>query len=182
MKKSFLLLVLFTLTGCSTKLSLTYEPMSEKREMNNTQVAVNAFEDVRKNVHIVGSKRNIYGMPIVKILTDDNVSEWVTNALKLEMSNAGYSIVEDFSIPAYEVKGTLLKAFTSTYFIYHGRMAIKISVKKDSNAVFEKNYIVKESGGVNWLARNKSCAKTLELNLQEICKQFINDFDVVTAN
>jgi len=183
MKNLFLLFtILAALTGCTTKLSLAYEPILEKSETNNTQVSVNAFEDVRENVHFVGVNRNVYYMPIVKIITEDNVSEWVTNALKLEMSNAGYSIVNDPFIPAYEVKGVLLEAFTSTYFIYHGKMQITISVQKDSKEVFAKTYLTKESGGINWFARNKSCAKTLELNLQEICKQFINDFNATVLN
>ena len=94
------------------------------------------------------------------------------------MSNAGYSIVEDPATSAYEVRGVLLKAFTTTYFIYHGRMQIKISVQKDGREIFEKIYSAKESGGINWSACNESCAKTLELNLQEVCRLFIRDFNM----
>ncbi len=63
-------------------------------------------------------------------------------------------------------------------------MQVKISVQKNGREIFDKTYITKKSGGMTWFARNKSCAKTLELNLQEVCKQFIKDFNtkVVTVD
>ncbi|MBS0627179.1 MAG: hypothetical protein JSS09_03090 [Verrucomicrobia bacterium] len=164
------------LSSCTTKLALSYDPVIEQKVPNHIEVAVEPFEDARKDIHLVGVKRNGYGMPIIKILTDDNVVSWMTGALKEELSNAGFSTVNKRNPSAYEVKGTILQVWTSTYFIYHGKMQVRISVCKNNLNVFDKVYLFKKSGGFNWAATNKSCSKTLEINLQELCKQFIKDF------
>lgn len=183
MRSLFLLIVaLSCLTGCKTRIPLTYQPIQQKCASNNIPVSVASFQDSRKNPAIVGSKRNGYGISIIKIITQDSATDWVTNALKAEMSNAGYAITESSSDATYEVSGTLLNVYTTTYFIYHGRMSILVSVQKNGEKVFEKTYNTKKSGGFNWFATNKSCSKTLEINLQEVCAQFIKDFRVLNEN
>lgn len=183
MKPLLLTIITFLcLTGCKTQVPLNYEPIHQKCAPNNISVTIPSFKDSRKNPKVVGSKRNAYGMPIIKIITEDNVSDWVTNALKTEMSNAGYMMTDTYLNSIYEVTGTILKVYATTYFIYHGRMSILVTIQKEGKQVFEKLYNTKISGGINWFATNKSCANTLKINLQEVCTQFIKDFNALNQS
>ncbi|NGX41224.1 MAG: hypothetical protein KR126chlam4_01063 [Candidatus Anoxychlamydiales bacterium] len=170
-------LFIIFLSGCTSMIHLGYTPAINKCETNNIALQVTTIDDQRTNKKTIGALRNLYGMPIVKIATNDNVPDWVTNALKLELSNAGYIIDEKGSDANYLIEGKLLHAFASTYFIYHGRMKIDISLKRDDNVIFHKVYATKKSHGVNWIVQTSICAKTLELNLQEVCKRFITDLN-----
>lgn len=164
------------LTSCTQKINLSYESVIEKCEKNNIDVVINSFEDNRKSARL-GSIRNFYGMPIIKLVTDDNITQWVTNALKLEMENAGYMITDHCHGNAYEIGGKLIKAYTTSYLLYHGRMMIEVIVKKGEEEIFRKTYMTKENNGINWLSSGYSCSKTLTINLQKIFKQFIFDFN-----
>ena len=171
----FVLSCLVCLTGCTTKTSLGYTSVIEKQENKNISLKIEEFEDKRPDGQQVGALRNLYGMPIVKIVTDDNIPNWVMNAFKIELTNAGYSIANADSSPDYLIEGKIIKAFASTYFIYHGRMTIEISLKRGEDIVFQKVYETKKDGGVNWIGQSSMCAETLKYNLQEICKRFEED-------
>ena len=76
MRSLFLLiLALSCLTGCKTRIPLTYQPIQQKCASNNIPVSVASFQDSHKNPAIVGSKTNAYGMPIIKIITEDSATD-----------------------------------------------------------------------------------------------------------
>lgn len=168
------------LTSCTTKLALMYDPVIKQQEQNHTVLAVDSFEDGRKNPSLVGVKRNGLGMPIIKIKTDDDVSKWVTDALQLELARAGYTLsTDEHRFSDYQIQGRVLQAFTSTYLLYHGNLQIKVSVYKEGKEVFAKTYHTRKSGGLNFFATDKACAKTLQKNLQQVCSLFIRDFQAM---
>ncbi|MDN3508001.1 MAG: hypothetical protein P0S94_03665 [Simkaniaceae bacterium] len=177
MIKPFLVTVslLIFFTSCSRQIDLAYDPVIEKVDKRDVNVVVNRFEDVRKIPH-VGSMRNLYGMPIVKLHTKHDVPEWVTEAVKLELENAGYSISDTPTDgDAYEVNGKVMNAYATSYFIYHGRMSIEVVVMHGGDEVLRKVYQTNKHGGLNWLAQPKSFTRTLKLNLQEVCRNLITD-------
>lgn len=177
MKKYPLFLLLILLSSCTTKVHLGYTPTIEKQEANNIPIAITPFDDIRAKKAVVGALRNLYGMPLVKIVTNDSVPHWVTTAFKTELSNAGYQIADHTSDQSYTIEGKILKVFASAYFIYHGRMEVEISLKKGPEILFTKLYQTKESPGINWAAQSSTCVRTLELNLQKICQQFVTDIN-----
>jgi hypothetical protein len=170
MKKITLLLavLLLCLTSCTTKTNLCYTPVIEQQEKNQINLKVEAFEDLRSEGQQIGANRNLYWMPIIKIVTDDSIPEWVNNAFKTELTNAGYSIVDTLEENHYLLEGKIIKLFADTHLLYHARMGVKISLKKGNEILFEKIYRTNKGGGIS---------KTLEYNLQEICKLSVDDIN-----
>jgi hypothetical protein len=138
-------------------------------------VKVGEFEDGRSEPQKIGAMKNIWGMTVVSVMTDDSVPEWMTKALATELTQAGYSVVDHKD--GYRVEGKVIEAFTNTAFIYEGSLSIDLSLKKGDEVVFRKIYSTDEDGGLNWLDRPAMTAETLEINLQEICRQFIADIN-----
>jgi hypothetical protein len=166
------------LTGCTSKTRLAaYNPVIEEHEKNNISLKIKGFEDVRPEGRQIGANRNLYWMPLIKIVTDDSIPDWVTNAFKVELTNAGYSIVDSDFENNYSLEGKIIKLFANTHFLYHGRMAVEISLKKGDETLFQKLYKTNEDGGINWIASDYMCAETLKYNLQEICRRSIADIN-----
>ncbi len=179
MKAPFAILassIFVLLTGCTKKVDLSYTPIYPTQSPNNIQLVVNSFKDNRVDQQEIGSHRNLYGMPIIKIKTDDSVPNWMTDAFKAELTNAGYTILNQDQGSDYEIEGKIHQVYTTSYMIYHGRMHVEITLKQNDAIIFQKEYRTKEHGGINWFATNSGSTNTLELNLQAICRQFIEDF------
>jgi hypothetical protein len=170
------------LTSCSVKTSLGYNSVIDKQQENHITLCIPQLEDERSLGQQVGALRNIFGMPIIKIVTEDNIPEWITDALRMELAHAGYTISDIQGEQGYLIEGKILKVFASTYFIYHGRLTTQLSLKKDDQILFQKIYENKESNGMNCIAQASSCAEALKLNLQEMCKQFIADINEELRN
>lgn len=176
----FFIVSAIILTGCSTKTHLVeYTPTIKQQESNNIGLTINQIDDMRVKKKKVGALKNLYGMPIVKIITEDDLSIWVTNALKTELSNAGYSIGEEKD---YSIEGKVFQAYATSYFIYQGKMEVEFTLKQNDKIILRKNYKTNVDNGINWFSLPKSCMKTLSFNLQEICKQFINDINIQLLN
>ncbi|MBS0615692.1 MAG: hypothetical protein JSR58_03975 [Verrucomicrobia bacterium] len=171
----FLLGCLISLTGCSSKTSLGYTSVIEKQQPNHISLKLQEFEDQRTDGQNIGSIRNGYGMTIIRIFTDDSIPDWVANALKTELTNAGYTIVSGDTPSDYSIEGKIKKLYATTYLIYHGRMSVEITLKKGQDVIFQKLYETDKDNGVNWMGQTASCAETLKINLQEICRRFDED-------
>jgi hypothetical protein len=124
----------------------------------------------------VGYSRNGYGMRCAKVIPENNVNQWATDALKKELENAGYTVTGENDTQNV-VDGAVFDIFCDTYMTYEGRVNVKVSLKKKGETIFDKNYSATQSGGVNWAATEASFAKTLELTLQEAIKQAVYDID-----
>lgn len=160
--------------GCTHKVHLGYTPICPPREKNNIELAMNAIQDTRKTKDQVGAMRNIYWMPLVTIKTDDSVPNWVSSALKQELTNVGYTVKDDAD---YKINGTIHRLSVNSHFLYHGRLAIELQLLKNNQTIFSRTYSTKKTPGINWFAQATTCLRTLEMNLQEVCKQFIHDLD-----
>lgn len=178
--KLFFLTFLF-LIGCAwgdRKVVLNYSSVMPSQPKNNITIRVDTFEDKRTITDTVGYSRNAYGMRCAKVLPQNSVTDWVKNALKTELINAGYSVTDEDSV-ANIIKGVVFDVFCDTYFTYDGSIGIKAVLIREGEELFDKNYTAKKSGGVNWAATSTSFAKTLELTLQDVIRQVI--FDVNKA-
>ena len=161
--------------GCTTKAQLTYHPVIPTQKAKNIGLKVESFDDQRQRKLAVGAIRNLYGMPIITIKTDSNVPDWISTAFKAELTNAGYDMIEDNS--QYVIEGKILNVFSNAHFMYQGNLLVEIALKKDRAIVFEKQYETNKNRGINWIASPTQCMNALENNLQEVCKQFINDLN-----
>ncbi|MCD6539793.1 MAG: hypothetical protein J7K37_03735 [Candidatus Omnitrophica bacterium] len=170
--------VLF-LSGCALGVRrpfLTYTPILPPSGKNNITIKVVPFKDERKIKDTVGYVRNACGMRMAKVVPQNDVIEWVTNSLELELKNAGYTISEEENTPNV-IEGSVFNILCDTYFTYDGRIALKVILKKDQKVVLENDYSVKRGGGVNLAASSGAFAKTLEMALQETLKQVVNDIN-----
>ena len=160
--------------GCTQKVHLGYTPVCEFQ--GHKEIALNnpTVKDRRVENEKLGAMRNLFWMPIIKITTDDSVPEWVENALSTELKNVGYTLSESSK---YSIHGEVQRLSVNTHFLYHGRLGIQLQLIEKDQVVFEKTYLTKNSAGTNWAAQASTCVRTLEMNLQSICKQFIDDLN-----
>lgn len=180
MKLKFLLLMfILFISGCAwgdRMIRLSYTPVSSTQPKNNIVVKVNTFEDERIVKDAVGYSRNAYGMRCAKVIPENNVSEWVTNALKAELVNLGYTISNQ-ETTMNVINGDIFDVFCDTYLTYNGRIGIKVILEKSGEVAMERDYSVNKSGGMNWAATSTSFAKTLEMALQDTLRQVVIDIN-----
>jgi len=177
MRKSLVLCCLFCLcfTGCATvKDTLGYVPVIEQQKKNDIALCVSTFEDARADKKYIGEVRDLFGIPVGEITTEDNVPNWIRNALKMELTNAGYSILDASSADNYLIEGKIIKAFTKVRFEHRGYMTLEISLKKGDELLFQKTYDTARNDGLG-AYEYASCTEVLKYNLQEVCRNFIKD-------
>lgn len=178
-KISLVIISLLFISGCAwgnRQILLSYSPVSSPQPQNNISLRIVPFGDKRTIKDTVGYSRNAYGMRCAKIIPQNSVSEWVTNALKAELTNMGYSISEQ-EVTSNVIEGDVFDVFCDTYFTYDGSIGIKVVLKRDGKIALEKQYSAKKSGGVNWAATGKTFAKTLEMTLQDALRQAVFDIN-----
>ena len=165
------------LSGCAfgvRKPFLSYSPVLPAQHKNNIVIKVVPFKDERKTKDTVGYVRNSLGMKCAKVVPQNNVAKWVTDSLKSELRNAGYTVSGGDNV-SNVVQGSVLDIFCDTYLTYDGRAALKIVLKRGGKVILSKDYSVKKNGGMNLAATSKAFAKTLEMTLQEVLKQVVSD-------
>jgi len=170
--------ICISLVSCTTRVkdTLGYAPVIEQQGKNRIGLFVNTFNDVRTDKEYIGEGKNLFGIPIIEITTEDNVPNWVCNALKTELTHAGYSILDD--MPAedtYLIEGKIIQAFTSAYFGQSAYMTIEIFLKKGNETIFQKTYETHKNGDHLDLFEYATCTELLKYNLQEVCRNFIAD-------
>lgn len=167
------------ISGCAfgnRRPCLTYTPFSSSQPGNNITLRVIPFEDSRQFKDTVGYSRNGFGMPCAKVIPQNSVTEWVTSALKLELTNAGYNTSEQEDVSDV-IEGEVLDIFCDTYMSYEGRAMLKVVLKKDGKVILDKNYSANKTGGINWAATASSFAKTLDETLQDVLRQVVFDIN-----
>ena len=120
-KFSFCLIIVFVCVSMSScafgtrRPTLTYSPASPAGSPKNVSVKVVTFEDKRTNKEEIGYIRNAYGMRCAKVISTNNVDEWITSALKAELLNTGYSLSDDAQ---NSVSGDIIEVFCDTSMAY----------------------------------------------------------------
>ncbi|MDX8430679.1 MAG: YajG family lipoprotein [Candidatus Algichlamydia australiensis] len=172
MKKIYLTLLCLGLASCSVKNNLAYRPITEQQPENSIQVRVSEFIDTRKKPQNIGCYRNLYGMPIVSIKTEENVSEWVSSALSQELKLAGFSFAEDSK---YEIQGSIQELYCDVYFKFGGKVHLKVRVLEEGNEIFLKSYYANIKGHGLTGENPRTPVTSLEENLQSVYKEVIAD-------
>jgi hypothetical protein len=169
------------LTSCTgtVRESLAYHPVITQQKKNNISLKVEDFEDTRTQGQHIGTIKNLYGVPLYRITTEHNISNWVTDAIRLELANAGYSIVD--STDGYQVEGEINKVYTKGRFGINSYMVLSISLNKNGTTIFQKVYETKRDSSIecsdgnrNWV-EYATHSEILKKNLQDVCTRFIAD-------
>lgn len=173
-------ITVLSLSGCAfgtRRPLLTYNSILTSQPKNNIAIKVLPFKDERTwSKQKIGDVRNGFGVRCADIIPQNSVTEWITTALKEELTNVGYT-VSDSTNAANIVEGEALEVYTNAYMNYGGKINIHMSLKQNGKEILSKNYSAQESCGVNWAATAKSHAKTMELTLQSLMKQILPDIN-----
>lgn len=175
---SLLLALIFAVSGCAfgtRRPVLEYSVVLPPAEKSNIAIKVSGFKDERLwSKEKIGDVRNGFGMRCADIIPQNNVADWVTDALKNELNNAGYILSED-GIASNIIDGTVLEVYADAYFNYGGRIRLNIVLRKGDKDLLNKEYSSQKNCGMQWAATAASFGKTMELTLQDVMRQIIPD-------
>lgn len=173
-----------SLPGCAVKTRMITLQNSEMAATGETPqkkihtICFDGLEDKRPDT-IIGHTQNSYGTTIAHIISENNVQDWVNTEIENRFKRAGYSVrkncVPDGS--SFDIKGSIIKVYTTATFSYLGEVSFKASVKVNNATIFEKEYLEHQNGGTNWAATNESFRKLLEQSLSLSIDDLIYDID-----
>jgi hypothetical protein len=154
-----------------------------KSAPKDVQILLDPFVDERSDKKGVGTVRNGFGMRTADVIPTNSVADWVTQALKTELQNEGYTV--DVASAGNSssrganrvVSGEIQKVFCDMYFSYTGEVSLLVKVSRDGKDVLNKNYSGEGSAGVAWGATAESYAQSLALALAAALKPFLADLD-----
>jgi len=155
-------------------------PKSAPRDV---QILLNPFVDERSDKKVVGTVRNGFGMRTADVVPTNSVADWVTQALKTELQNEGYTVnvasAGDGSSKGANrvVSGEIRKVFCDVFFSYTGEVSLLVKVSRDGKEVLNKSYSGEGSAGTNWGATAESYSQSLALALAAALKPLLADLD-----
>lgn len=183
MKRSMILFVLaLFMSGCAfgtRRPMLTYSTVLPAAPKNNITIRVAPFKDERTwSKEKIGDVRNGYGMRCADIIPQNSEEEWLADAFKKELTNAGY-VISDGTNTAVILEGIAHDIYVNAYMNYGGRLKLNIVLKKSDKVILSKDYSAETNCGMAWASTVASFGKTLEITLQEIMKKIIPDINKV---
>ena len=139
-------------TGCAfgdRGFSMDYQPVMRLKMDRPLQVHVQSFADERgyKDRRKVGQVRNTYNMETAKVLAEDGgPGDWLAQALRAELTNAGVSVVDQGDQASVVVGGTVKKFFADlTVKGIKVDTCVVFTVRRDGEIVHEQEYIGREN-------------------------------------
>ena len=173
------LICIVSLIGCAfgtRRPTLTYTSIAAEQSSKNIKICLSPFNDKRTVMDAVGYSRNAYGMRCAKVVPTNNVADWVTQAIRTELSKAGYSVSCEEGT-SNVIEGDILEVFCDAYMSYQGSVGLRVVLKKSGETILDRSYSSKQNGGLNWAATETAYAKTLELTLRDAIMQVVRDID-----
>jgi hypothetical protein len=147
------------------------------------QIVLMPFTDVRTEQRFVGEVRNGYGMHTADVAAVNNVPNWISEAVKTELTAAGYSVITpesaDNTASVSVLSGEITRVYCDMYLTYKGEVNFLASVRKDKTDILYRPYSGKGSAGVVWGATGESFGQSLALALSDAIKQLLADLDNV---
>ena len=179
-------------TGCAfgtRQPTLTYPPIEESKEQpaatptpKSTKVFLEPFRDERSDKTVVGTVRNGFGMRTADVVPTNSVPVWVTEAIRTELINRGYTVTngvlpDTLSPGNISVSGDVLNVFCDMYMSYTGQVSFVAKVKDSKGELLNKHYAGEGSAGLAFGATSDSYAQSLSLALSNAIKKFIADLE-----
>lgn len=184
------------LSGCAfgtRQPTLVYPPASESGEKavahaavkpspKNVQIVLKPFTDQRSDKKVVGTVRNAFGMRTADVIPTNSVSDWVTQAMRTELRNSGYTVISEIPTDTSQgasavVSGEVLNVFCDMYFSYTGQVSLVAKVSQDGKELLNKHYAGEGSAGLAVAATAESYTQSLALALSSALKKFVSDLD-----
>ncbi len=185
----------FFLGGCAfgtRQPTLIYPPTQVPSEISvahadvifppkSVQIILKPFIDKRSD-NVVGTVRNGFGMRTADVIPINNVSDWVTQAVAIELRNNGYTVISgtpdnDSRSLMVVVSGDILNVFCDAYFNYSGQVSLVTRASRGGKGFLYKHYSGEGSAGTNWAASEESYAQSLALALSSALRLFVSDLN-----
>jgi hypothetical protein len=151
------------------------------------KIILKAFKDNRTVKDKIGHMENAFGKDMgSRILTDDDVVQWVTRAIKFELKKRGFEVMPDTNPPALlsepVLSGTLIKAYTTSYFTYQGDVEFTADFTLGSTTLLTKHYFGNGDNGTFFVAKAEGFGGALSLALQDAAGNLAKDIDKTLAS
>lgn len=182
LKAPIVLILSLMISGCAFGTRhplLQYHPVTANANPKNITLFVEKFKDERTEKNVIGHVRNGWGMKTAEVVTDTNIADWVTEALKSELGNGGYIVAKDRT--ELTTGGEVLRVYCDSYMQYEGEVTISVILKKGETVLLNKKY-TGSAKNFNWAATAESYGKTVEQSLQSAMKQLIDDLNTQLAS
>lgn len=141
------IVLLSVLTACATmdqKIGLNYAPFERSFGRHDGEIAVSRAEDQvqarnTRGEWIIGAINNVHGVHQADLLADKNLGEWITEALLLELKQAGYTVTYAAALPQGVQHGVLISGIGGFMNINKGMVSSDTRHELKFNVEFYKN-------------------------------------------
>jgi hypothetical protein len=176
-------------SGCALvdqKVPLTYNQGvadSNADKYGVIQVEKPTSPDLQKKsngLFVVGNVKNTYGMKTADTVTGDSVSDWVANALSIELKTAGFTpqVVEDIGTSGQGIKTRVLKVWVEQDPGFWtvgaiGEVQLRIALYRDGNKIKEFDVESKGQGNRAMMGDDATKRESLRIALEASMKKAI---------
>jgi len=137
------------------------------------------FRDLRLNKNKIGHVLNTYGFETAEVFANNDVSEWIHNAITMELEKAGFEVIKQENLDEIDsdlvLKGEILRVYCSAYFTYNAEVSLIAEIEKNKDVISRKAYNGKGSVGLNVAASSKGYGDSISLALSNAIRELIGD-------
>lgn len=173
-----ILIVFFSLSACTSgtrHITLDYQALKKPYKNKEVSVYIQKFKDEREDKTYIGKAKNFITPHLASVETKTNISSWMTEALKAELKQAGFTISKDPTTP-FQVSGKILKVFSEASLNFEGEIEAYIAVKINQKVVLDKVYYF-TAKELNIRGAPEYFKKNLEDSLRGLLGQIVQDVD-----
>lgn len=186
-------LLLSSLCSCAfgnRHVTLNYPPQKQSEsagpaiaeaavQPNGKSIVLMQFVDQRSNKSVIGEVRNGYGMRTADVVVENDVSGWLTNAVRMELEKAGYKVTltsnKNDALSNIAIGGEVLHVYCTAMMTYEGEVSFFAQLQKDGKEILRKRYTGKGSAGLNWGAASESYGNSLSEALSIAIRELVAD-------
>ena len=194
MGKTCLLLVLLSLalftSGCAigvTRVKLDHDPLARVENKREGTILVEQFKDVRpKAKEYIGNKRNMYGMVLGHIGTEEgvNLTEVLTRYFAEALREAGYTVVIGKASKAPEdqdkfdamVEGEILTFWMDLYLAVWHKVGVKVMVKNPEGKILWETTVRGEETNALWIGATGEYEKVIRQAVTKALNKAASEF------
>jgi uncharacterized lipoprotein YajG len=183
----------FELTGCSTRQVKLYYPAepravasqsassTDNADQSNTREIILDTFDARAEKNRLSNRSNggYVGFQFTVFATDDDIANWVSDAVAYELREAGYSVIRkddrtsNDALP--ELTVDLQKLFARVTAEITTEALIQATLQRENKTQITRQYCG-AGRATNWVDSGETFAKSLALALQDAISQMLEDF------
>ncbi len=187
------LLIGFFASGCAfgaRHVTLSYPPESNMGELSVTDAAASTslpgpektiaffqFKDLRPDKGRIGNVQNALGMDTADVIAENDVAEWINNAIIMELEGAGYKVIKGQENNNTEgilvLKGNIREVYVTAYFSYDAEVSLLVELELDNKVIMREFYNSMGSVGLNWAMTADSAGESLSLALADVIRKIV---------